>query len=269
MGVITLTSDWGTADYYIGAVKGMIYKHNPDARIVDITHEINKFDSGMAAFMLRNAYPGFPENTIHIIGVNTEESIAEPHTIAYYAGQYFIGTDNGVFSMIFDHDPDWMIELDIPQESAGFTFSSRDRFAIAAARIANGEDAKKLGSTKTGLAKKMLFKPIIDTEFIKAMVIHIDGYQNLITNISQKTFEDFTNGKPFEISFRSQKYKLTDVHDAYTDVRPGEIVAVFASNGLLEIAINQGKAASLLGIHKNDPVIVSLQASKTKNNTLF
>lgn len=269
MGVITLTSDWGTADYYVAAVKGMILKHHPEAKIVDITHEINKFDSGMAAFMIKHAYPGFPKNSIHIIGVNTEESINEPHTIAYYAGQYFIGTDNGVFSMIFDGDPDWMIELDIPHESSGFTFSSRDRFAMAAARIAIGEDPKKLGSEKLTLNKKMLFKPVIDPDHIKAMVIHIDGYQNLITNIDQNTFENFTKGKPFEISFRSQRYKITEVNEAYTDVRPGEIVAVFASNSLLEIAINQGKAASLLGIHKNDPVIVSLQKHKNDHNLLF
>ncbi len=258
MGVITLTSDWGTADYYVGVVKGMIYKHFPEARIVDISHDINKFDSGVAAFMLRNAYPGFPKGTIHIIGVNTEESINEPHTIVYHSGQYFIGADNGVFSMIFDTEPEWMIELEIPQESSGYTFSSRDRFAIAAARIAKGDDPKSLGSPKKELVKKMLFNPVIDHDIIKAMVIHIDGYQNLITNIDQKTFEQFTKGRPFTISFRSQKYKINEVNEAYSDVRPGEIVAVFASNGLMEIAINQGKAASLLGIHKNDPVIVSL-----------
>ena len=269
MGVITLTSDWGTADYYIGAVKGMIYKHFPEARIVDITHEINKFDSGEAAFMLRHVFPSFPEGSIHIIGINTEESIQEPHTIAFYLGQYFIGTDNGVFSMIFDGPPEWMIELDIPHESSGFTFSSRDRFAIAAARIARGDNPKEMGDVKTELVKKMLFKPVVGQADIKAMVIHIDGYQNLITNIDRKTFQTFVRNHPFVISFRSQKYKVTEVKEAYTDARPGEIVAVFASNGLLEIAINQGKAASLLGIRKNDPVVVSLITKEDHNTTLF
>lgn len=269
MGVITLTSDWGTADYYVGAVKGMIYKHFPEARIVDISHNINKFDSGVAAFMLRNVYPGFPEGSIHIIGVNTEESIKEPHTIVFHSGQYFIGADNGVFSMIFDSEPEWMIELEIPQESSAYTFSSRDRFAIAAARIARGDDPKSLGSPKTDLVKKMLFNPVVDHDIIKAMVIHIDGYQNLITNIDQPTFDNFTKGHPFVISFRSQKYKIENINEAYSDVRPGEIVAVFASNGLMEIAINQGKAASLLGIHKNDPVIVSLHVAEEKPGTLF
>ena len=269
MGVITLTSDWGTRDFYVGAVKGMIYKHFPEANIVDITHDINKFDTGEAAFMLRHAYPSFPSGSIHIIGINTEETIEEPHTIAFYAGQYFIGTDNGVFSMIFDGPPEWMIELDIPQESTGYTFSSRDRFAIAAARIARGEDGRKMGDEKPELVKKMLFKPVVDQNAIKAMVIHIDGYNNLITNIDRSTFESFVKGHPFAISFRSQKYKVTEVKDAYTDVRPGEIVAVFASNGLLEIAINQGKAASLLGIRKNDSVVVSLLSNDDHTNPLF
>lgn len=269
MGVITLTSDWGTADYYVGAVKGMIYKHFPEAKIVDISHNINKFDSGVAAFMLRNVYPGFPEGTIHIIGVNTEESIDEPHTVVYHSGQYFIGTDNGVFSMIFDTDPEWMIELEIPQESSAYTFSSRDRFAIAAARIAKGDDPKTMGSPKNDWVKKMLFNPVVDHDMIKAMVIHIDGYQNLITNIDEPTFHKFTKGQPFEISFRSHKYKIDKVNEAYSDVRPGEIVAVFASNGLMEIAINQGKAASLLGIHKNDHVVVRLPSMEEKEDSLF
>ena len=115
MGVITLISDWGSNDYYTAAVKGMIYKYYPEAQIVDITHEISPFDVDEAAYVIRNAYKSFPDNTVHIIGINTEESLNHPHSVVYYNKQYFIGSDNGVFSLIFDNEPEEQIVLNILQ----------------------------------------------------------------------------------------------------------------------------------------------------------
>lgn len=257
MGIVTLVSDWGTSDYYAAAVKGMIYKFYPEARIVDISHQITPFDSAEAAYVVKNAYPSFPEGTVHVIGINTEESLKESHIVAYYDKQYFIGTDDGIFSLIFDGEPDSIFELDIPLESSTHTFSSRDRFAKAAAHLATGGKPEELGPVKSELIKKMLFHPPINEDSLKGMVIHIDNYHNLITNINKGEFKKFTSGSKFEISFRSQKYKVSEIHDSYGDVRPGEIVALFTSNDLLEIAINRGKAASLLGIHKKDPILIT------------
>lgn len=257
MALITLISDWGTKDYYSAAVKGVIYKYHPDARIVDITHHIEPFNSSEAAYVLKNAARCFPENTIHIIGINTEESISHPHIIALYENQYFIGADDGIFSLIFDHDPELIVELDIPQETSSHTFSSRDRFARAAAMLSSGTKLEELGSKSDSLVSKMNFVPVEQEDTLKGMIIHIDNYQNLITNINIKKFKDFTKGYSFEISFRNQKYKVIDIHDSYGDVRPGELSALFTSDGFLEIAINKGKAASLLGILKNDPIVVS------------
>ena len=257
MGIITLISDWGTSDYYVSAVKGMIYKFHPEALIVDITHQIQPFDSIEAAYILKNASQSFPDGTVHIIGINTEESLKDMHIVAYYNKQYFIGTDDGIFSLIFDHQPENIYELDIPLESSNHTFSSRDRFAKAAAHLAKGGDAKDLGPDKLELVNKMLFKPVIIEDTLKGMIIHIDNYQNLITNISKGEFKGFVSNSKFEISFRSQRYKVTEVHDSYGDVRPGEIVALFTSNDSLEVSINKGKAASLLGIQKSDPIVIS------------
>ena len=257
MRIITLISDWGLSDYYVAAVKGMIYKFHPEANIVDITHQVQPFDSAEAAYILKNSYPNFPDETIHIIGINTEESINDAHIIAYYNKQYFIGTDDGIFSLIFDSDPEYIIELNIPLETSIHTFSSRDRFAKAAAHIAKGGNPKELGSAKNDLVKKMLFNPLLNEDSLKGMVIHIDNYNNLITNIDKAEFKKFVSSSQFEISFRSQKYKASEIHESYGDVRPGEIVALFTSRNLLEIAINKGKAASLLGIHKKDPILIT------------
>lgn len=257
MGIITLISDWGLSDYYVAAVKGMIHKFHPEAYIVDISHKIQPFDSAEAAYILKNAYPSFPEGTVHIIGINTEESLKEVHIVAYYDKQYFIGTDDGIFSLIFDSEPDSIYELDVALESSTFTFSSRDRFAKAAAHLLKGGKPEELGPAKKGLIKKMLFNPVINEDSLKGMIIHIDNYHNLVTNISKDDFKKFTMGSKFEISFRSQRYKVSKMHESYGDVRPGEIVALFTGNNMLEIAINKGKAASLLGIHKNDPIVVT------------
>ncbi len=257
MGIITLTSDWGLSDYYVAAVKGMIYKFHPEAHIVDITHQIKPFDYVEAAFILKSTYPSFPDGTVHIIGINTEESLKEVHIVAYYHKQYFIGTDDGIFSLIFESAPESIFELDVASESSTFTFSSRDRFAKAAAHLLKGGKPEELGTAKKELIKKMLFNPVISENSLKGMIIHIDNYHNLITNISKSEFKKFTSGSKFEISFRSHKYKVLKIHESYGDVRPGEIVALFTGNSMLEIAINKGKAGSLLGIYKEDPILIT------------
>ncbi len=257
MGIITLISDWGTRDYYVAAVKGMIYRFHPSAKIVDITHNIEQFNSTEAAYVLKNAAQSFPDNTIHIIGINTEESINHVHVVALYNNQYFIGTDDGIFSLIFDHKPEKLVVLDIPLESSNHTFSSRDRFAKAATHLSLGGSIDELGPEKFDMESKMLFNPVIQEDTLKGMITYIDSYDNLITNITRDSFKSFVTGSDFEISFRNRKYKVTEIHDSYGDVRPGEIVALFTSNGILEIAINKGKAASLLGIDKNDPIAIS------------
>lgn len=256
MGIVTLISDWGLKDYYTAAVKGAIYKHIPDVKIVDITHEINPFDVDEAAYVLKNAYKNFPDGTVHIIGVNTEESLNHPHAVAYYKKQYFIGTDNGIFSLIFDEKPEKAIVLDISQESDHFTFSGRDRFVKAATHLLSGGKMEELGTENLKMTEMIHFEPVINQNMIRGMVVHIDTYENLITNISEKLFRETVRKKPFEISLRSAKVK--SIHHAYGDVRPSEVVALFASNGMLEIAINKGNAASLLGVEKKHPVIVEI-----------
>ena len=256
MAIITLISDWGNKDYYTAAVKGKIYKLFPEARVVDITHEIPAFDKEQAAYILKNAARSFPEGTVHIIGINTEESSKRPHAVAYYEKQYFVGTDNGIFSLIFDKEPDKVVVLDIPHEGDQFSFSSRDRFVAAAVHLARGGDMTELGEEKKDIEHKILFKPIEDDHTIKGQVVYIDRYGNLITNISKKLFTEKVRHRKFTISLRSGKATRIDM--AYEDVPPGEVVALFASDGMLEIAINKGNAATLLGIDRKFPVIVEI-----------
>lgn len=256
MAVITLTSDWGLNDYYVAAVKGMIYKKLPDANIVDITHQIRPFDVGQAAYILKNAYHSFPDGSIHIIGVNTEESVNHPHAVALYNNQYFVGSDNGTFALIFDTPPEKVIVLDINHDSDHFTFSGRDRFVRAAVHLARGKKLEELGSEKDSIQNKMQFEPVVDQDSIRGVVVHVDTYSNLITNIPRQLFQEKVKGRKFTISLRSAT--IRHISDSYDDVPHGEVVALFASNGMLEIAMNKSTASSLLGIGKKFPVIIEL-----------
>jgi S-adenosylmethionine hydrolase len=256
MAIITLISDWGVKDYYSAAVKGMIYKLLPEANVVDVTHEVPPYDKEQAAYILKNAYPNFPEGSIHIIGINTEESINRPHVVVSYQNHYFIGTDNGIFSLIFDGDPEKVVILDIANDSDHFTFSGRDRFVKAAVHLAKGGKMDDLGDERKKLETKMLFKPVVDKDSIKGVVVYIDRYENLITNIPRDLFTEKVKNRKFTISLRSGQ--IERIYNAYDDVAPGEIVALFASDGMLEIAINQGHAASLLGIDRKFPVIIEI-----------
>jgi S-adenosyl-L-methionine hydrolase (adenosine-forming) len=258
MPIITLTSDWGLKDHYLGAVKGAIYKQIPGAHIVDISHGIPAFDLNQAAFIIRNFYRNFPEGTIHILAINTEASIESPHTLVFHEGHYFIGADNGIFSLIFDGKPDKVIELEVLQDSDYFTFSSRDVFVKVAGMIVQGKPIEELGTPKKSLVKKISFSPVIDGNMIKGKVIYIDNYDNVFTNITETFFRSVIRNKKFVIMFRSASYRITTISKSYKDVVEGEMLALFSTSGHLEIAINQGKASSLLGLRIDQPVLIEV-----------
>ncbi len=252
MPIITLTSDWGQKDHYAGAVKGAILSKMPEVTIVDISHQIPPFEIEQAAFVLKNAWHDFPAGTVHIIGVNTEESDKFGHTVVEKEGHFFIGTDNGLFSLLFDEKPDRIVELNITQDSDFFTFSTRDRFVKAAIHLASGKNIDALGSTRDKLVEKFLLRPVVDDHVIKGHVIYIDQYENIITNISRSLFREIGKNRTFTIVFRT--YSISKLSQSYTDVAPGEILALFDSSGLLEIAMNQGNAAGLLGLDYKDMI---------------
>jgi S-adenosylmethionine hydrolase len=252
MPFITLTSDWGLKDHYLGAVKGAILNKMPEALIVDISHVIPSFNTEQAAFVLKNAYSNFPKGTVHIIGINTEESENQPHTAIEYNEHFFIGTDNGIFSLLCDKPPDKIIEINVPQDTDYFTFSTRDRFVKVAVHLAKGGKIEELGKRKNKIVEKILLKPVIDNEVIKGHVMYIDSYENVITNITEPLFMENRKGRKFSIRFRS--YDIKKISKSYQDVHPGEILALFDSNHYLEIAMNQGNAAGLLGLDYKDMI---------------
>lgn len=258
MPVITLTSDWGQKDFYLGAVKGAILRQLPEAVIIDVSHEIPPFDLNQAAFIVRNFYNNFPEGTVHILGINTEASIESPHTVVFHQGHYFIAADNGIFSLIFDEVPEKIIELDIIQDSDYFTFSTRDVFVKAACHLLAGRPFEELGHRKEKVMVKMAFQPVISSDLIKGKVIYVDRYGNAFINISETLFQSTVSNRKFAITFRSPNYRITRISKSYMDVHEGEMLALFSSCGYLEIAINRGHAANLLGLRHDASVLVEV-----------
>ncbi len=253
MAIITLTTDWGFKDHYTGAVKGALLSLMPDVTIVDITHHIPQFDIEPASFVIRNCYYNFPKGTVHIIGINTEASIESPHTAILYDGHYFIGADNGIFSLIFSGKPEKIIELNITQDSDYFTFSTRDVFVKAAVMILQGKKLEEIGFEKQTLNEQLHLSPVIEANTIKGNIIYVDSYENAISNISEKLFREVGKGRKFVITFRSG-YEIEAISQAYKDVDPGEKLALFGTSGNLEIAMNMGNASSLLGLKMRDSV---------------
>lgn len=260
MAIITLTTDWGTANHYAGAVKGSLLRQIPGALIIDISHDIQCYDIMQASFVLRNACRDFPGGTIHIIGINSEAGIDTPHIIVKYNDQYFIGADNGIFSLVINDAPTEAIELDIIQDTDYFTFSERDVFAKAAALLASGKTLNEIGSPYKNINEKIAFNPVVFPDKITGKVIFVDGYDNVFVNINKKLFNKVGKGRSFKINFRLPGETIYELHQSYSDVVPGERLALFGSTGFLEIAINQGKASSLLGLQLNDSVSVEFES---------
>jgi S-adenosylmethionine hydrolase len=254
MAVITLTTDLGLVDNYVASVKGAILKGAPEVTIVDITHEVPSFDLQKSAFILRNCYQDFPEGTVHILGVNSEADVNIPHVALFANGHYFIGADNGVFSLIFDNPPEKVVELTISQDTDRITFPTKDVFVKAACHIARGGTLEVIGTAKYELAVRTMFRAVSENNIIKGIATYIDHYGNVITNISESQFKNFGNGRPFKILFRSAEYEIDEISPSYSSVVEGERVALFSSTGSIEIAINKANASKLFGINQGDTI---------------
>jgi hypothetical protein len=253
MPIITLLSDWGLTDHYVASVKGAILCRMPDAVIVDISHNIRLFDIKHASFVMRNAWRNFPEGTIHIIGVDSIESVKHPHVIVKSEGQYFIGADTGLISIILDEKPEMIIAISINQDSGYFTFPARDRFVKVAALLAQGTNMADLGEELESLNPKTLLEPDFDGNTIYGKVMHIDHYENVFVNITDRFVRDCMGKNPCHIVCKKDTIPLVK---AYGDVREGFTCALYASNGYLQIAVNRGRAASLLGLAVDNEVFV-------------
>ncbi|CAN5570620.1 SAM-dependent chlorinase/fluorinase [soil metagenome] len=252
MAIITLTTDLGLKDHYVGAIKGAILSRVLNATIVDISHQIPTYNIQDAAFIIKNTYPNFPKGSIHIIGIKTEQTNQSPHVIIFSDGHFFIGADNGIFSLL-DAPIEKIIELPI----ATSTFPTRDVFAIVASELANGKKMEELGTVKESILERMPFRAVSMGDMIRGTVEYIDSYGNVICNITQTLFNQVGKGREFKIEFA--RYEIDKISKTYNDVPEGEILAFFNAANQLEISMNSDRANSMLNLKLNDSITIRFQ----------
>ncbi|WP_293741930.1 SAM-dependent chlorinase/fluorinase [uncultured Pedobacter sp.] len=259
MGIITLTTDLGSKDFYQSALKGSLLSLMPNVNLVDITHEVPSFNISYAAFVLKNAYPYFPKNTVHLIGIDSVYSENTKYIAVKHRDHFFVGADNGIFSLLFDEAPDDVVELNIMQDLKYLHFPLVDIFVKAATHLAKGGKLKDIGLPVTEIEQKMLLNPVIEQNMIRGSVVYIDTFCNVITNITKDLFTKIQKNRDFTLYFRKSE-TITQLSWHYNEVQEGEKLCLFGISNHLEIAINKGKASGLLGLHLGDIVRVEFHS---------
>ncbi len=253
MHIVTLTTDFGTQDFYVGALKGALLMRSPDLQLVDISHHIPPFDIVKGAFVVQHSWLEFPAGTIHLIGVNCVYDAGYRFVAAFRHGHYFIAPDNGLLSLLFDDlTPNDLRQLVVPEKGH---FLVKNIFADAVTHLVSGEPFEELGEYPAPLLQRISIQPVITPSRIRGTVVHVDNFDNVIVNIRQEVFEKVANHRPFSLFFRRND-PITRLSGNYCDVPVGETLCLFNSTGYLEIAINLGRAATLLNLKVEDVVEV-------------
>ena len=273
MSVITLITDFGTKDHYVGSVKGALYSELNDLRIVDISHSISPFNIIEAAYIIENSYKNFPIGSIHIIGVDSEKTPEQNHLVIKLDGHYFICADNGILSLLTAKiKPEKIININVHNELPT-TFSVLDVFVKIAAHIYRGGSIDLVGSKIEKLKELYNINPILNekTNEIIGNVIYVDNYENVVTNITKKIFQDFGKSRNFEINARNYKFK--QIVKSYSEAirfdinkelrkEIGKKIALFNKSDYLELSIyksnplSSGGASSLFGLNYRDIIII-------------
>ena len=246
MPIIALLTDRLQTDFYSASVKGKLLGLLPNAQIIDLAHDIKPHNIAQAAFVLKYSYLNFPEGSVFVVGVGAEPSIEMPVVVAQKDNRYFVGTDIGIFSLALEF-PDKMVKSTHPK-IGNSTFIEMDVLADHAAELANGCEIDKLGEPLQNFFRKMAFLPPVDDSTISGQVIYIDSYKNVITNIDRELFDEIGRGRNFEITVQSNRNKITRLNTTYNQSSKGDLLAVFNTLNLLEVAVYEGFAAELFNL---------------------
>ncbi len=247
MPLLTLTSDTGNQDYLVGAIKARLLRINSGFQLVDISHNITPFNYPQAAYVCRSAINNFPDFTFHLILVNLFEKKPDHLLLAFHNNQYLLCADNGLLTMILDGKPEMVIGIPLDKKEIKNTLYLTDVLGKTINQIVNGESIQDIGFSDFSYIEKNPLRPAIGEDWIDGQIIFIDNFENVVVNISHDDFEKQRRGRHFKISFKRDEV-IEKISESYADVHEGEKLALFNSAGFLEIAINKGNAAGLLGL---------------------
>ncbi|MFV8393342.1 SAM hydrolase/SAM-dependent halogenase family protein [Flavobacterium sp. LB2P6] len=272
MSIITLTTDYGLKDHFVGALKGKILSEYSEALIIDISHDIDPFNTVEASYIIGASYASFPKGTVHLVGVDMESNKENQHIVMQWNDHYFIAADNGILSMLSQKIvPQKMVAINIhdrlPSEATDL-----DVFVKVACHLAKGGLMNVIGKEINTIKQVTNLQATIsdDGNSLKGHVIYIDHFGNVITNISKKYFIEVAKGRPYEIVLKTKNIKtILPNYSAIASSEKypiksyeGEKLAIFNEAGFLEIAIFRsnpskvGSANSLLGLNYRDIIII-------------
>jgi S-adenosylmethionine hydrolase len=258
--VVALLSDFGTRDHYAGTLKAVVLGVCPDATLVDIAHDIPAHDVLAGALELAACYRYFPAGTIFLVVVDPGVGSSR-RGIAADVGEYrFVAPDNGVLSAVFRESPPKKVveltERKYARPTVSRTFEGRDRFAPAAGWLAKGIALSSLGKAISNYHVLDLPRPLLSGAELAGEVVRVDRFGNLITNIDRKAFEQFAQGGAIAVTIGERD--IPRVIATYAEAPGGELCALFGSTDHLEIAVNAGDAARLLGLGRGAKARVRL-----------
>ena len=264
--IITLTTDFGLNDHFVGTIKGVILNIFPDAEIVDICHSVQAFDVLDGALTIAQSYSYFPSGTVHMVVVDPGVGTARRPLLVSSDRHHFVAPDNGVLSMVYSREERLHIRHVTAEhyslQPVSNTFHARDIFAPVAAWLAKGVDSEKFGDEITDFVRFNAPKPkSVDGSTLRGVVLKVDRFGNMVTNITPQDAPMIFGADPAPFNISVGQHQITEIHSNYSEGSPGEVFGILGSMGYLEIAADRGSAAKIIGTGKGSEVKLSLQGT--------
>ena len=264
--IITLTTDFGLNDHFVGTIKGVILSIVPEVEIVDICHSVQAFDVLDGALTIAQAYSYFPSGTVHLVVVDPGVGTARRPILVTSDRHHFVAPDNGVLSIIYAREERLHIRHITAEhyslQPVSNTFHARDVFSPVAAWLAKGVDPEKFGDEISDFVRFNAPKPkAVDGSTLRGVVLKADRFGNLVTNITPQDAPALFAAVPVQFKIRVGKQEITEIHSNYSEGAPGEVFGILGSMGYLEIATDRGSAAKIIGAGKGSEVILSLEGA--------
>lgn len=256
MPLISLTTDFGEDDFYVAILKARILNTVENAIFIDVSHKIEAFNINEAAYVLGNVYDKFPIGTVHIAVVNWFMDQEESFIVFKRNGYYFMGPNNGLFSVMFPElTKDQVFNLPVSDTS---NLALQNAFAYGIEKIIQKGELEGFSALEGEFQVRISIQPVISESLIRGTVIHIDHFENVIINVRKEQFEKVRKNRNFYLHY-DPKHPITRISKSYTDVEIGDVLCLFNSAGYLELAVNMGKAASLINLKKEDTIQIDFK----------
>lgn len=254
--LITLLTDFGEGDAFVGILKGALLSRLPEARLVDLSHQPPSGDAAAdrfrAALLLRRVYSYYPAGTLHLVGQDAGDGSGRA-LLAQAGGQTFLAADTGVLGLVLEREPEARVFAGRPPEAmAPATFLARDVLVDWAARLASGIPPEELAPPAADWRRLHLPQPVWESATLRGQVLHVDTFGNVLTNFTPASLPGAWTWRQLEIAGAA----ITTRHDAYAHARPGELFLIWGAEGWLEISLRNASAARCLGVRPGTEVVL-------------